>query len=52
MEQVWGVMKRHVRFSLRRFNRADIQAWLVSGQGETQRNQESLRCSSPPGHVI
>ena len=29
VEQVWGVMKRHVRFSPRRFNRADIQARMV-----------------------
>ena len=26
IEQVWGVMKRHVRSSLRRFTRADLQA--------------------------
>lgn len=28
IEQVWGVMKRHVRSSLRRFTRADLQARL------------------------
>ena len=28
IEQVWGVMKRHVRSSLHRFTRADLQARL------------------------
>ena len=28
IEQVWGVMKRHIRSSLQRFTRADLQARL------------------------
>ena len=35
IEQVWGVMKRHVRSSLRRFNRADLQARLEEARLST-----------------